>query len=41
MTAREEKHVVELQEWISMVSLCQECGLTVNQWRRENDMKPV
>ena len=41
MTAREAKHAVKLQEWSRMVSLCQESGLTVNQWCRENDIKPV
>lgn len=41
MTTREAKHAVRLQEWGRMVNLCQESGLTVNQWCRENGMKPA
>ena len=40
MTTKEAKHTVRLQEWGRMVTQCQESGLTVNQWCRENGLKP-
>ena len=41
MTTKDAKHAVKLQEWCRMVTLCQESGLTVNQWCRENGLKPA
>ena len=41
MTTKEAKHAVRLQEWGRMVTQCQESGLTVNQWCRENNLKPA
>lgn len=41
MTTREAKHAVRLQEWGQMVKLCHESGLTVNEWCKQNGLKPA
>lgn len=41
MTTREAKHAIRLQEWSQMVRDCQESGLTVNEWCKQNDLKPT
>ena len=41
MTTREAKHAIRLQEWSQMVKGCQESGLTVNEWCKQNDLKPT
>lgn len=40
MTIREAKAAVHIQEWSLMVRQCQESGLTVREWCRQNDIKP-
>lgn len=41
MTTREAKRTVRLREWGMMVKLCQESGLTVNEWCAQNHLKPA
>ena len=41
MTTREAKHAIRLREWSRMVKDCQESGLTVNEWCKQNDLKPT
>ena len=40
MTIREAKAAVHIQEWSLMVRQCQDSGLTVREWCRQNDIKP-
>ena len=41
MTTREAKHAIRLREWSRMVKDCQESGMTVNEWCKQNDLKPT
>ena len=41
MTTREAKHAIRLREWSQMVKDCQESGLTVSEWCKQNDLKPT
>ena len=41
MTTREAKRAIRLREWNQMVKHCQESGLTVNEWCRQNNLKPT
>ena len=40
MTVRDAKAAVHLQEWSLMARQCQESGLTVREWCKQNDIKP-
>lgn len=41
MTTREAKHAIRMREWSQMVKQCQESGMTVNEWCKQNDLKPT
>ena len=41
MTTREAKRAIRLREWNQMVKHCQESGLTVNEWCRQNIVSDI